>query len=99
MSSARAGETYRFRLFVAGDAQNAAIALANLTAFCHAHLEGRHAIEVVDVFRESGRALAEVIFMTPTLVRVSPLPVRRIIGTLDDERALMRAIGLEIATT
>jgi circadian clock protein KaiB len=85
---------YRFRLYVAGDAQNSAQAVANLTALCRAHLPGRHDIEIVDVFREPKRALAEGIFMTPTLVKLAPSPPQRIVGSLSQTQTLMHALGL-----
>ena len=71
---------YRFRLYVAGDAQNSAQALANLKVICREHLRDRHTIEVVDVFR--------------TLVRLSPHPVRRIVGTLSQSQPVLHALGL-----
>lgn len=86
---------YRFQLYVAGDAGNSAQALANLAAICRTHLPDRHEIEVVDVFREPKRALAEGVFMTPTLVRLAPAPVRRIVGTLSQTQTVLQALGLE----
>jgi circadian clock protein KaiB len=87
--------TFKFRLYIAGDAQNSAQALANLNALCRAHLEGRHQIEVVDVFSEPKRALADAIFMTPTLLRLAPSPVKRIVGTLAQTQVVLQALGLE----
>jgi circadian clock protein KaiB len=86
---------FRFRLYVAGDTQNSAQAVANLVALCQAHLPDRHEIEVVDVFREPKRALADGIFMTPTLVKLGPPPVRRIVGTLILTGHVLHALGLE----
>jgi len=87
---------FSFRLYVAGDAQNSSMAVVNLTAFCHAYLENRHTIEVVNVFKEPKRALADGIFMTPTLVKLSPSPApQRIIGTLSEAQPLMRAFGVD----
>ncbi|MEK7751142.1 MAG: circadian clock KaiB family protein [Acidobacteriota bacterium] len=86
---------FKFRLYVAGDALNSAQALANLTALCRAYLPDRHEIEVVDVFREPERALAERIFMTPTLVRLAPSPVQVIVGTLSRTQTVLQALGLE----
>ena len=86
---------FRFRLYVAGDAQNSAQAIANLTALCRTHLPDRHKIEIVDVFREPNRALAAGIFMTPTLVMLTPSPGRRIVGPLSDTQPLLHALGLE----
>jgi circadian clock protein KaiB len=87
---------FKFRLFIAGDAANSSLAVANLTALCREYLPDRHEIEVVDVFREPKRALAEGIFMTPTLIKLSPSPVRRIVGTLSQTQPVLQALGLEL---
>ena len=87
---------FKFRLYVAGDAQNSTQAVANLTAFCQAYLRDRHDIEVVNVFREPKRALADGILMTPTLVKLAPAPApKRIVGTLSQTQPVLQALGLE----
>ena len=87
---------FKFRLYVAGDAQNSAQAVANLTAFCKTYLENRHAIEVVNVFKEPKRALADGILMTPTLVKLAPTPApQRIVGTLSQTQPVLQLLGLE----
>jgi circadian clock protein KaiB len=88
---------FKFRLYVAGDAQNSAQARANLTAFCQAYLKDRHAIEVVNVFKEPKRALMDGILMTPTLMKLAPKPApTRIIGTLSQTEPVLQALGLKI---
>lgn len=87
---------FKFRLYVAGDAQNSAQAVANLNALCRAHLLDRHDIEVVNVFREPKRALADGIIMTPTLIKLAPSPApRRIVGTLSQTQPVLQALGLQ----
>jgi circadian clock protein KaiB len=86
---------FKFRLYVAGDAPNSMQAVANLTAICRTHLPGRHEIEIVDVFRDPKRALADGIFMTPTLMKLSPAPIRRIVGTLSRRHPVLQALDLE----
>ena len=86
---------FKFRLYVAGDTQNSARAVANLAALCRAHLPDLHHIEIVDVFREPQRALADGILMTPTLVKLAPSPARSIVGTLSQTRSVLQALGLE----
>lgn len=86
---------FKFRLYVAGDAPNSAQAVANLNALCRTHLAGRYEIDVVDVFREPQRALQDRIFMTPTLVKLAPSPVRQIVGTLSQAETVLQALGLE----
>ncbi|MFZ3321243.1 MAG: circadian clock KaiB family protein [Usitatibacter sp.] len=86
---------FKFRIYVADTTQNSEQAIVNLNAFCRNHLAGRHEIEVVDVFREPKRALADGIFLTPTLVKFSPSPVRKIVGTLSQVVPVLQALGLE----
>ncbi|MBC7918388.1 MAG: circadian clock protein KaiB [Rhodoferax sp.] len=86
--------TFKFRLFVAGDALNSSQAVANLDHLCSTHLPGHHDIEVVDVFAQPLRALEEGVFLTPTLIKLAPLPVRRFVGTLSQTQRVMEALGL-----
>ena len=87
-------EVFKFILYVAGDAHNSVEAIANLTALCRLHLAGQHDIEIVDVFQQPARALKDGIFLTPTLVKIAPLPVRQIIGTLGRTETVLQALGL-----
>jgi circadian clock protein KaiB len=91
--------SFRFRLYVAGDAQNSVDAIANLTAICRKYLPGRHDIEIMDVFLEPARALTDGIFMTPTLVKLAPAPPRRIIGNLSQTGRVLQALGLEVCVS
>jgi len=90
-------QQFKFRLYVSGDAPNSVLATENLDALCRMYLPGRHHIEVVDVFRHPERALADGIFMTPMLLKLTPNPTRRIVGTLSDRQAVLLAFGLDAA--
>jgi circadian clock protein KaiB len=89
---------FKFLLYVAGGTQNSSSAVANLMTVCRTHLPERHGIEVIDVFREPKRALADGILMTPTLIKLSPGPVRRIIGTLSDTHSLLMFLEFPLVT-
>ncbi|MGD0514541.1 MAG: circadian clock KaiB family protein [Terriglobales bacterium] len=86
--------SFKFRLYIAGDTENSAQALANLTKLCSTRLADRHEIEIVDVFKEPKRALADGIFLTPTLIILAPSPVRRIVGTLGQTKTVLQTLGL-----
>ena len=87
-------ETTLFRLYVANETPNSARAVANLQSICQKHLPGHCKIEMVDILQEPLRALSEEVLVTPTLVRLSPLPVRKILGDLSDRAAVLLALGL-----
>lgn len=86
--------SFKFRLYIAGDAANSVAAVANLNAMCLEHLIGRFEIEIVDVFLQPDRALADGVFLTPTLVKLAPAPVRRIVGSLAQVAPILQAIGI-----
>lgn len=86
---------FKFCLYVAEGAENSVRAIANLAAICGEYLPGRHEIKVVDVLKEPKRALADGIFMTPTLIRLVPGAAVRIVGTLSNTQTVLLALGLE----
>jgi len=82
------------RLYVAGKTPRSLAAFANLIRICEEHLEGRYAIEIIDLLERPQLAAGDQILAVPTLVRNLPEPVRKIIGDLaDTERVL---VGLDI---
>lgn len=89
---------FKFLLYVAGTGPNSTAALSNLQQFCQTHLPERHEIEVVDVFRHPERALSDGVLLTPMLVKLSPLPERKIIGSLSQDDVLLQALGLGTGT-
>ena len=86
---------FKFRLYVAGNAPNSTLAVANLTSFCRRHLANEHDLQVIDVLREPELALADSVLMTPMLLILSPLPRCRIVGSLNEPALLLRTLGLE----
>ena len=83
-----------FRLYVADETPNSARAVANLQSIGKEYLQDRYTLEVVDILQEPLRALSEGVLVTPTLVRLSPLPARTIVGDLSELAAALLALGL-----
>ena len=80
------------RLYVAGSAPNSVRAIANATAICDEHFAAQHTLEIVDLLVEPERALADGIIVTPTLLKVSPSPVQRLVGNLSDTQQVVRTL-------
>lgn len=86
----------QLRLYFARGAPNSALAVKNILSICkqqHVDVQG---LELIDVLQEPERALHDGIFVTPTLVKVSPEPVVTIIGDLSATVVVMQALGLPI---
>ena len=88
-----------FRLYVVDEGPGSARAIANLSAICKNHLPDNHQIEIVDLLQDPRRVLSDHIMATPTLIKLSPAPVRNIIGDLGEEAKVLLALGLQQRTT
>jgi circadian clock protein KaiB len=94
MGKARAKPaTLVLRLYVAGNAPNSLRATANAKAICEEHLATRYQLEVVDLLKYPRRALDDGIIVTPTLLRIRPLPVQRMIGNLSDTNQVLLTLA------
>lgn len=82
------------RLYIAGGTLASTRAKTNLDALCEEQGADRFNIDVVDILREPLRALSEGVLVTPTLVRLSPLPLVKIVGDLSDRGTVLSALGL-----
>ena len=91
-----AGESQKFRLYIAGESPNSLQALSNLQLICRQHLAGRHSIEVVDILQQPDRLLSDGIVVTPTLLRLDPAPRLQIVGSLARQENVLAALGLGV---
>jgi circadian clock protein KaiB len=85
----------RLRLYIAGNAPNSLLAIANLKAICDEHFANGWVVETIDLLVHPARALADSIIVTPTLVKIYPLPVQKVIGTLSDTNQVCLALGVK----
>jgi circadian clock protein KaiB len=83
------------RLYVAGDAPNSLSAIANAKAICDTHFKAQYKIEIVDMLLQPLRALADGVVVSPTLLRVAPPPVRRMIGNLSNTSQVLQILAAE----
>ena len=83
-------DTWRLRLFIAGDSPKSRTALSNLRRLCEIHLGNGYEIEVIDLAKDPKLARDHQIVAIPTLVRQVPEPMKRVIGDLSDsDKALL----------
>jgi len=87
-------ETWRLRLYVAGQTPKSLQAFANLKRICEDHLEGQYRIEVIDLLETPQLAKDDQILAIPTLVRKLPEPVRKIIGDLSNTERVLVGLNL-----
>ncbi len=87
------GDRLQLRLYIAGNAPNSVLAVANCRAICASHFEDVD-LEIVDSFEHPDRALADGIIVTPTLLKLAPEPGQRLIGDLSDTQQVLASLGV-----
>lgn len=87
------------RLYIAGQSPRSLDAFANLKAICDEHLAGQYEIEIVDLVEHPELAITDNVLALPTLVRLRPLPPRRIIGDLSDTERVLGYLRLPTVAT
>jgi circadian clock protein KaiB len=87
-------KTYVLKLYVAGSTPNSVRALRTLKNILEEEFKGVYALKVIDVLKNPQLAEEDKILATPTLSKVLPLPVRKIIGDLSDREKVL--IGLDL---
>lgn len=85
---------YVFRLFVSGSNTATERILKSLYQFLEQSLNHPYTLKVIDVTQHPEEAELDQISATPTLVRVYPQPIRRLVGYLDSAAQLSSMINL-----
>lgn len=85
---------YVLRLFVSGHSAATEYTLMSLHQLLEHSLRLPYSLKVIDVFKHPDQAEANQISATPTLLRVWPHPVRRIVGDLTDAERILRILAV-----
>lgn len=94
-ASRKTADKFLLKLYVAGTSRRSREAILRVREFCAGQAKGSWSLEVIDIYQEPARARAGQILATPTLVKESPRPVRRLIGSLSKPSRLLIGLGLE----
>ncbi|MBD2772774.1 circadian clock KaiB family protein [Iningainema sp. BLCCT55] len=87
--------SYVLRLFVAGNNPNTERILQILHELLEKYLSQPYTLKVIDVLAHPDQAEANQVTATPTLVKVWPQPIRRIIGDLDHVEKILQMLDAQ----
>lgn len=85
---------YILKLYITGMTVKSQKAIATLNHILDDELKGLYTLKIIDVVKNPRLAEEDKILATPTLARVLPDPVRKIIGDLSDKEKIL--IGLDL---
>jgi circadian clock protein KaiB len=87
-------QQFVLRLYVTGMTPRSTRAIRAVRAICEESLAGRYELEIIDVYQQPELIRDEQIFATPTLVKKTPQPERRMIGDMSDRARLIAGLGI-----
>jgi circadian clock protein KaiB len=82
------------KLYLTGQTPKSEQAVANLHRICEEELPGPYELAIIDVLENPQLAEDEKILATPTLIKVLPPPLRRVIGDLSDTEKVLSGLDL-----
>jgi len=85
--------SYVLRLFVSGHSTATEHTLKSLHQLLETSLPYPYTLKIIDVFKHPEQAEANQISATPTLLRVWPQPVRRLVGDLTNMERVLRILA------
>lgn len=86
-------EAYNLRLFISSQNDSAERTLSNLHQLLEERLTNPYTLKVIDIAKNPEQAVMHRVITTPTLIRVSPAPIKRIVGQLDDISRVLQIIS------
>ncbi|NJK62149.1 MAG: circadian clock protein KaiB [Synechococcaceae cyanobacterium SM2_3_1] len=87
-------KAYVLKLYVAGNTPNSTRAIRVLQDILEKDFQGVYSLKVIDVLENPQLAEEDKILATPTLTKILPPPVRKIIGDLSNREKVL--IGLDL---
>lgn len=84
------------KLYVTGQTPNSQKAIENLKKVLAMELKGAYSLQVIDVLKNPQLAEENKILATPTLTRILPAPVRKIIGDLSNKDKVLLGLDLTV---
>ncbi|MEM6612711.1 MAG: circadian clock KaiB family protein [Cyanobacteria bacterium P01_C01_bin.72] len=84
---------YKLHLFISSNNPHAEKTLSHIHQLLEEGLTNPYSLKVIDVAKNPEQAAVHHVITTPTLIRVLPKPVKRIVGQLDDIARVLNIIS------
>ncbi len=82
---------FQFRFYRAGWSDRSDELVARIKSTLDERIRGMYNLEIIDVFFKPRMAIADGVYATPMLVKLSPLPVKKFFGCLNNVEELRKA--------
>jgi circadian clock protein KaiB len=86
---------FLLKLFITGTTPHSRRAIINTKRICEKYLKDNYDLEVIDIYQKPDVAKKEQLIAAPTLIKVLPKPMRRLIGDMSNEKRALLGMGIE----
>ncbi|MDB5235383.1 MAG: hypothetical protein JWR44_2376 [Hymenobacter sp.] len=93
------GPEYSLQLYITGVTPNSSRAVRNIKDICEQYLKGRYELVIIDVYQQPELAQEKDLIGVPTLIKLRPGLVRRLVGDFSDRERVLKALGVEPSAT
>jgi len=83
-----------FRLYILNRNHDSIRDIERLLQFLNDRFSNKYSLEIIDVLENPEEAAINFILATPTLVKITPKPIRKIIGDFSDIEKVLAGLGL-----
>ncbi len=89
-----AGNKYVMSLYVIGMSPASLLAIKNLKSICESYLKGQYLLEVTDILKHPDCMYENNLIASPTLIKRSPAPVKKLVGDLSNRDRVLEALSI-----
>jgi circadian clock protein KaiB len=90
---------YALQLYITGVTPNSSRAVRNIKDICEQYLKGRYELLIIDVYQQPELAQEQDLIGVPTLIKLRPGLVRRLVGDFSDRERVLKALGVAPSST
>lgn len=84
----------KFRLYITGKTPKYDEIVKNLQKLLEEEFDGQYSLETISIIENPLLAVSNMIFATPTLIKVYPPPIRKIVGDMSNRNQVLVGLGL-----
>lgn len=88
---------YKMRLFITGHTPRSIRSVDNLQRICADRLAGKVDLEIIDIYQQPELAKQAHIIATPTLVKMLPRPMRKLVGDFSLQELVLLGLNPDIS--
>lgn len=89
-------EQILLKLYITGYTARSKTAIRNLKELCSKEFGDNYRLDIIDVLEQPELAERDKILATPSLLKMLPPPIRRIIGDLSDKEKVIHSLDIAV---